>query len=114
MSKRQRFIREGEFLTLHAATLNDTKQGALFQGGDMQTYRQLHRTEERRQRQQQYTHHRAHTDNICDKCGRMYRGKYSKLRHQRSQKCQKLAEQRIQPVIHIDGDNNNVTINITV
>ena len=52
-------------------------------------------------------------DHTCVKCGRTYRGN-NKRQHQESQRCQRIAQQRIQPVIKIDGDNNTVTVNITV
>ena len=62
----------------------------------------------------EYNKRRANTDNICDKCGSSYRGVGEKASHQRTKTCQRLAQQRIQPVINIDGDNNNVILHITV
>ena len=127
MSKRDRLIREGMLIEQHGVTLNTQKAGAYIIDGSAESKRRANRNSyrknnekikqrrnENREKTSEYNRQRSDTDNICAKCGRHYRGIAHKSTHQRSQRCQRLAQQRIQPVINIDGDNNNVTINITV
>ena len=127
MSMRERYIREGILIELHRATLNVYDPSAVIVNGkavcrrrSTRKYYQTHRekykqyNEKTKEDTRQYDKRRADTDNTCDKCGRTYRGKGSKARHLRTKKCQRLAQQRIQPVINVDGDNNTVTINMTV
>ena len=127
MSKRERYIREGILINQHHATLNVQDPAAVIVNGkpecnrrDSRKHYHTHKekykqyNEKTKEDTRQYDKRRSDTDNTCDKCGRTYRGKGSKARHLRTKKCQRLAQQRIQPVINIDGDNNNVTVNMTV
>ena len=126
MSKRDRHIREGMLIILHNATLNAQDPAATVNGTSAshkkarKKYYNTHKEQAKqyyvknKEKLAEYSKQRSVIDNICDKCGGVYRGLNHKARHHQSKKCQRLAQQRIQPVINIDGDNNTVTVNMTV
>ena len=95
MTERRKLLRERVLTERHGGTLNTQKAGALLEVGKQEYDRSYHRQN-------------ADTDNICDRCGGMYRSKCNKTRHQRSQKCIRLtAERQAQPIIV----NINININ---
>lgn len=99
LTKQRKLIRERVLTERHGGTLNSQKAGALLEVG---------RQEYNRVRDQQ----RADTDNICELCGGMYRGKSHKTQHQKTKKCIRLtAERRAQPIINIVVNVENVNIN---
>ena len=81
MTKRDKLLKEGELTQEHRATLNIHKAGAMVEVGKEQ-YKRDH------------AHKLADTDNECERCGRMYRGKNAKRQHQRSKRCADLANSR--------------------
>ena len=81
MTKRDKLLKEGELTHEHRATLNMRKAGAVVENG-IQQYKRDH------------AHKLADTDNECERCGRMYRGKNAKRQHQRSKRCQDIANER--------------------
>ena len=104
MSKRDKYIREGELKNQHNATLNDQEPGALFSIGRTEYNRRWNRKyknehkEETSQYNKQYssvnrerirenTKQRQSEVHVCDKCGKLQRGKDNNSRHQRSKKC---------------------------
>ena len=93
MTKQQKLLRERALTEIHGATLNVQKAGALLEAG-------YHRALNRRGND---------TDNICDRCGGMYRCNRNRTHHQKTKKCIKLTAQRQQPIINI---NNHGVINI--
>jgi hypothetical protein len=115
MSKRDRHIREGILIEQHHATLNANDPAATVNGISTSQKRAVRKYyNAHKEKFAEYYKQRNNTINICEKCGVVYRGLNNKYIHQRTKKCQRLALQRIQPVINIDGDNNTVTVNITV
>ena len=113
VSKRDRYIREGILIEQHHATLNVSDPAATVNGTSTSRKR-AHRKyyNAHKEKFTEYYKQRNNTINICEKCGVVYRGLNNKYIHQRTKKCQRLAQQRIQPVININGDNNTVTVTI--
>ncbi len=102
LTKLHKLRRERELTELHGATLNTNKAGAILEVGGMKEYKQQHDRQHRQQHGDELRHYdrqRGDKNNVCDRCGSIYRGRNTK-RHQQSQKCQQLAKVQ-QIVIHI-------------
>lgn len=78
-SRYRRFFREGQLAELHNATLNSNKAGNFLRYGNQNLYNHFHQN---------------NTTNVCDQCGTLYRSKTNRNAHQRTAKCQRLAELR--------------------
>ena len=112
LSKRDRHIREGMLIVQHNATLNVQDPAATVNGTSI-SQKNANRKYYYANKEKRAEYRKCYQDtvNTCVKCGRTYRGN-NKRQHQSSQRCQRIAQQRIQPVIHVNGDNNTVTVNI--
>ena len=112
LSKRDRHIREGMLIVQHNATLNVQDPAATVNGTSI-SQKNANRKFYYANKENRAEYRKCYQDtvNTCVKCGRTYRGN-NKKQHQRSRRCQRITQQRIQPVINIDGDNNTVTVNV--
>ena len=95
MTKREKLLKEKDLIQEHGATLNMQKAGAVVEAG-----RQQYKREHARQLN--------NTDNECDRCGRMYRGKNAKRQHQRSKICADLTNARRVVIENNDGGVINI------
>ena len=112
MCKRDRHIREGMLIVQHNATLNVQDPAATVNGtstSQKNANRKYYNTH--KEKLAEYRKRHQDMDHTCFKCGRTYRGN-NKRQHQSSQRCQRITQQRVQPVINVNGDNNTVTVNI--
>jgi len=102
LTKIEKLRMERELTELHGATLNVHKAGALLEAGRKEYKRQHYR--QHIEEFKEYDRQRNNNDNLCDRCGAIYRGKSNKTSHQRTQKCQ-----RAQPII-VNGGVVNIHI----
>ena len=97
-NKQQKLLRERRLTEIHGGTLNVQRAGAMLKaGGQRALNRQGNDT--------------CDTDNICDRCAGMYRGKRAKSQHQKTKKCARLTADRQQQIINIKINIENVNIN---
>ena len=79
IDKPRKLRMERELTEQYEASLNVQKAGAFIEYGNQNLYNH---------------HHQNNTNNVCDRCGTIYRSKTNRNVHQRTAKCQRLAEQR--------------------
>lgn len=70
ITKSERLNIEHNYIMLNNNTINKNMPGAIIRVGLLQ-----------------YQYMRRDTNNICDKCGTMYRGMHNKIVHQKTNKC---------------------------
>ena len=90
MTKKRKLMRERVLTDRHGGSLNTQKAGAFVEAGGQRAYKQQ----------------LDDTDNLCDRCDGMYRGKSNRTHHQKTKKCIRMTAQRAQPLV--------VNINIVV
>ena len=95
MTKREKLLKEGQLTQEHGATLNIHKAGAMVEAG-------------RQQYKRKHAQKLNNTDNECERCGRMYRGKNAKRQHQRSKICADLTNARRVVIENNDGGVINI------